>query len=52
MHSISDKSIEIIISILINEKIDAESRNKNGINNEYIKSIDNALTELKSMVNV
>ena len=45
----TEKTFETIVSVLINSKIDAEKNNKDGINNAYIESINNALEELKTI---
>ena len=46
---ISEKTVETIVSVLINSKIEAENANKNGINDEYINSINSALEEIKNI---
>lgn len=46
---ISEKSVETIVSVLINSKIEAEKSNRNGINKEYINSINSALEEIKNI---
>ena len=50
MKKLTDESLGTIVSILVNEKIEAEKNNKDGISNEYIKSINVALEELKEIV--
>lgn len=45
----TEKTFETIVSVLVNSKIQAENNNKKGINNTYIKSINNALKELKTL---
>ena len=50
MKKLTDESLGTIVSILVNEKIEAEKNNKEGISNEYIKSINVALEELKEIV--
>ena len=37
---------ETIVAVLINSKSEAEKNNKDGINDEYIYNIDNALADL------
>ena len=46
----TDKTLNTIISVLINSKIDAETNNKDGINDAYIKNINEALQELKNIM--
>lgn len=48
--NISKESMEIIISVLINDKIEAEKSNKNGINDAHIEAVSKALMELKSQM--
>lgn len=45
----TEKTFETIVSVLVNSKIQAENNNKKGINDTYIKSINNALKELKTL---
>ena len=45
----TEKTFDTIISVLINEKINAEKCNKHGINNAFIENINFALEELKKM---
>lgn len=47
----TEKSFDIIVSILIDSKIMAMKFNEDGINDAYIKNINSALSELKEMKN-
>lgn len=47
----TEKSFDMIVSILIDSKIIAMKFNKDGINDAYIESINSALSELKEMKN-
>ena len=51
MKKVTEESLEFIISVLVNEKIEAEENNNKGINNEYINSVNKALKELNQVVN-
>ena len=44
---LTSRSYEIIVSTIINAKMEAEKGNKNGINDAYIKAVNIALKELK-----
>ncbi len=44
---LTEESYEIIISTLIDAKIEAEKANRKGINNSYIEACSKALEELK-----
>lgn len=44
---LTEESYAIIVSTLINAKIDAEKGNKKGINDAYIEAVNTALKELK-----
>lgn len=45
----TEKTLDTILSVLIDDKIEAEKRNKNGINDVHLKSVDAALTELRTL---
>lgn len=47
---ISKESMEIIVSVLVNDKIEAEKNNENGINDAHIEAVNNALMELRAYV--
>lgn len=51
----TEKTLDTILSVLIDDKIEAEKHNKNEINDAHLKSVDAALTELitlkKEMLN-
>ena len=47
----TEKSFDMIVSVLINSQIKAENYNRDGINDAYIESINSALSELKEMKN-
>lgn len=44
---LTEKSYEIVVSTLINSKIEAERNNKHDINIGYIEAVRKALEELK-----
>lgn len=45
----TEKTLDTILSVLIDDKIEAEKHNKNEINNAHLKSVDAALTELRTL---
>lgn len=47
----TEKSFDMIVSVLIDSKIIAMEFNKYGINDAYIENINSALSELKEMKN-
>lgn len=47
--NMTEKTFDIIVNSLINNKIEAEKYNEKGINDIFIKDIDSALTELKEL---
>ena len=47
----TEETFEIIITDLINSKIEAEKYNRYGINDAYIERINSALFELKNIKN-
>ena len=44
---LTEESYEIVVSTLINSKIEAEKNNKNDVNGGYIEAIRKVLEELK-----
>lgn len=47
----TEKTFDMIVSVLINSKITAMKFNEYGINDTYIENINSALSELKEMKN-
>lgn len=47
---LTEESYEIVVSTLINSKIEAEKNNKNDVNGGYIEAIRKALEELKENI--
>lgn len=50
VQKLTEESMEFIISILIECKIEAETNNVKGINDGYIEAANKALHELKQLM--